>query len=109
VESYRVLFALDDASSSASLATWLERRGVDVSPGAPEGSMGAGEALSCAVIGSTALRAAVAVAQDWIRAHHTKISVQVQGRGSFEIEGSTDIDQLLDLLQGNRKEGESDG
>jgi hypothetical protein len=99
MEDFRLLVEAGDATASVSLASWVENQGFEARPGHAPGTMGAGETLSVTVVGSAALRAFVAIAREWIRAHRTKIAVRLEGGGSFVVEGSTDIDEVVELLR----------
>ncbi len=61
--------------------------------------MGASEILGVTVTGLAALRAFVLIAQEWIRAHRTKITLEIEGHGRLEVEGTTNVDRLLAVLE----------
>lgn len=98
-ERYDVGLTVKDASSAASLSTWLRRQGTDVAFRIPDGAMGVSETLLVACTGSAALRGLMMIAREWIKAHKTTISLEVEGRGRFTVEGTTDIDELIVALR----------
>lgn len=67
--------------------------------------MGASEVLSVSLAGTAALRAFVTIAREWIRAHRTSIAMEVDGRGRFVVEGTTDVDHLVRLLENGAGDG----
>lgn len=95
----RLLLAVNDASSTASLASWLRRNGAQTASLVPEGAMGASELLAVSVLGSAGARALATIAQEWIRAHRTSISARIEGRASVTLEGPTDIAEFVRLLE----------
>jgi hypothetical protein len=99
LDSYCVLLEARRADEAASLSSWLRRQGTEVDLQSQPERMGGGEVIVASVIGEAALRALVVISREWIRAHRTRISVRLEGRGSFEVEGTTDIDELVDLLR----------
>jgi len=99
MDSHRVLIALEKSREASDLAMWLRRQGHDVSFVVEAETMGSAETLSIAIAGNAALRAVAAVAQEWIRARRTRISVRLGSGDSFDLEGTTDIDELVGLLR----------
>jgi len=98
VSPFRLTATAATASDAASLMAWLRRQGQEVVIIVAPGSMGAGEVIGSTLAGTAALKAFVAIAREWIRAHRTSITVEVDGRGRFEVQGTTDIDQLVALM-----------
>jgi hypothetical protein len=105
--TFQLFITTESPSDAASLVTWLRRQQQDVTVVSAEGKMGAPEALSAALGGSAALRAFALIAREWIRAHRTRISIEVEGRGQFVVEGTTDIDDLVALLAAPASDGET--
>lgn len=99
MERYCVQFEAGRAGEAASLLSWLLRQETEVSYAAAPQTMGGGEVLTAVVVGGAALRGLVLVAREWIRAHRTRISVRLEGKGSFEVEGTADVDELVALLR----------
>jgi len=99
MKSYSMLLAAERGSEAADLASWLRRQGFAVSFVAQPETMGAAETLSATVAGSAALKGLVLVAREWVRAHRTRISVRLGNGDSFEVEGTTDVDDLVELLR----------
>jgi hypothetical protein len=98
MDNHRVLLVPEQGHEANDLATWLRRQGFDVSFVAEPETMGSAETLSVAIAGNAALRAMALVAREWIRAHRTRISIRLSNGDSFEVEGTTDIDQLVELM-----------
>lgn len=96
--NYRLNFRTQTASDAADLTTWFGRQSVTTATEAQPGTMGLGEVVSCTAAGSAALPAIVAVAKEWIRAHRTTVTLEIEGRGSFLVEGTTDIESLVAAL-----------
>jgi hypothetical protein len=99
MKDYSMLLAVERGDEAADLAAWLRRQGFAVSFVAQPETMGAAETLSAAVAGSAALKGLVLVAREWVRAHRTRISVEMGNGDSFEVEGTTDVEDLIELLR----------
>jgi len=99
MKDYSMLLAVERGDEVADLAAWLRRQGFAVSFVARPETMGAAETLSATVAGSAALKGLVLVAREWVRAHRTRISVRLGNGDSFEVEGTIDVDDLVELLR----------
>lgn len=100
-----MLLAVERGGEVADLAAWLRRQGYAVSFVARPETMGAAEVLSATVAGSAALKGLVLVAREWVRAHRARISVRLGNGDRFEVEGTTDVDDLIELLRESSGDG----
>lgn len=94
----QIRLGVSNASEAASLATWMRRNEQDVQPTPTHEVMGSGETVTLTLAGAAAFRAAMLVAREWIRAHKTSITVEIKGRGRVIVEGTTEIDRIVELL-----------
>ena len=95
--TYEVTATATTASAAASLSTWLRRQGYAVSFVLADGTMGTSDVLLATVSGGVGLRAFALVAREWVKAHKTKLTLELQGRGKLVVEGTTDIERLVSV------------
>lgn len=104
MESYEVLLSVPTPGQAGTLARWLTREGYAAGPVMSPGHMGTSETLAMTVTGASSLRAALALAREWVWANRVSISVSINGRGKVTVDGTTDIDHLLAVLTEPKKE-----
>lgn len=103
-----MLIIAASATDASDLADWLSQAGVNSTPVVGERAMGASETISVAAGALAAVSAALAVVREWIKAHRKVITLELDGRGRIHVEGTDDIDRLLESLESNTAAGASD-
>ena len=106
MERVCALLIAEDAEAAGSLATWMRRQHLDVSVRPAAETMGAIDIVSI-LVGAGGLRSLAQVAREWMRAHRTKLSIEIEGRGRVAIEGTIDLDEFARLMQQARPGNDS--